>query len=184
VEERREMSHQSRPETWPTEPSTACDICKGRQDIDAKRVGIIGQSIGGFVATLAAARFNDFALAVTLATPMESIDRTFDETLDRVLRDGGAPEAERTANPRPPGEDRHGRVERAPPDELRDDLREFLRSEYPWLPKPQRELIGKDAEEFVNKLAEDHLRDFTSPMFRSLIRQDMLRPWPPSTVRC
>jgi dienelactone hydrolase len=146
---------------------------QGRQDIDAKRVGIIGQSIGGFVATLAAARSNDFALAVTLATPMESIDRTFDETLDRVLRDGGAPEAERTAI--------RGRLEKivtaaskgAPPDELRDDLREFLRSEYPWLPKPQRQLIGKDAEEFVNKLAEDHLRDFTSPMFRSLIRQDM-----------
>jgi dipeptidyl aminopeptidase/acylaminoacyl peptidase len=68
---------------------------QGRSDINPKRIGIIGQSIGGFIATIAAARSPDFVLAVTLASPMESINQTFDEALDRVLREGGAPEAKR-----------------------------------------------------------------------------------------
>jgi len=155
---------------------------QARPEIDPKRIGIVGQSFGGFIATMAAARSSDFAAAVTLGTPMESIDHTFDETLDRVLRNGGAPEAERIAI--------RGRLEKivleaakgVKADELRDDLREFLRSEYPWLPKPQREKIGGNADEFVNKLAEDHLRDFTSPMVRSLIRYDMTQTL--AAVRC
>jgi hypothetical protein len=42
---------------------------------------------------------------------------------------------------------------------------DFLRTEYPWLPKTQRELIARDADEFVSKRAEDHLQDITSPCF-------------------
>src|ERR1700754_2774438 len=67
---------------------------KTRTEIDPKRVGIMGQSIGGFVG-MAAARANDLAFLVTLATPVESIDQTFLDTLDRVL--ANAPESERTA---------------------------------------------------------------------------------------
>jgi dienelactone hydrolase len=146
---------------------------QSRSEIDPKRIGIIGQSIGGFIATIAAARSTELALAVTLATPMESLDRTFDETLERVLRDGGAPEAESIAIRAQMQKIVFAASKGATIDELREDLHGFLRAEYPWLPKPQREMIGKNADEFVAKLAEDHLRDFTSPMVRSLIGYDM-----------
>jgi uncharacterized protein len=146
---------------------------QSRSEINPKRIGIIGQSIGGFIATIAAARSTELALAVTLATPMESLDRTFDETLERVLRDGGAPEAARSAIRAQMQKIVFAASKGATTDELREDLHGFLRAEYPWLPKPQREMIGKNADEFVAKLAEDHLRDFTSPMVRSLIGYDM-----------
>jgi dienelactone hydrolase len=155
---------------------------QGRSEIDPKRIGIIGQSIGGFIATIAAVRSTEFALAVTLATPMESLDRTFDETLERVLRDGGAPETERSAIRAQMQKIVLAASKGATTHELRDDLHGFLRAEYPWLPKPQRELIAKDADEFVSKRAEDHLKDLTSPMFRSLIGYDMTQTL--AAVRC
>jgi pimeloyl-ACP methyl ester carboxylesterase len=145
---------------------------KTRAEIDPKRVGIIGQSIGGFVGMTAAARATDLAFLVTLATPLESIDQTFLDALDRVLTSGNAPEKERAKIRAMMVAVFADAANGAIADQLRPKLDEFFRAEYKWLPDGLRTTAGKDADEFIERVLDDHLRDTTSPMFRSLIGQD------------
>jgi pimeloyl-ACP methyl ester carboxylesterase len=67
-------------------------------------------------------------------------------------------------------------------EQLRPRLDGFFRAEYKWLPDGLRKTAGKDANEFVGRVLDDHLRDTTSPMFRSLIGQDSAHIL--ATVRC
>ena len=57
----------------------------------------------------------------------------------------------------------------AKPEDIRPDLEEFLRAEHAWLSEEQRALVGKTPDEFIKRIADEHLKDVTSPMFRSLI---------------
>jgi uncharacterized protein len=148
------------------------DYLKGRSEIDPQRVGILGQSIGGFVAILAASRSSDLAFVVTLATPVESIDLTSFDVLEKLLRDNGAPREERTAIRRQMEKVFAAAAKGAKPDDIRPDLEEFLRAEHAWLSEEQRALVGKTPAEFIKRIADEHLKDVTSPMFRSLIGYD------------
>ena len=145
---------------------------KTHAEIDPKQVGIMGQSIGGFIGMAAAARANDLAFLVTLATPVESIDQTFLDALDRVLMSGNAPEKERAEIRAMMVAVFTDAAGGATADQLRPRLDEFFRAEYKWLPDTLRKTAGKDANEFIERVLNDHLRDTTSPMFRSLIGQD------------
>jgi pimeloyl-ACP methyl ester carboxylesterase len=146
---------------------------KERREIDPARIGIIGQSIGGFVAAKAAARSKDIAFMVTLATPVDSIDRTFDEVLDRLLRRGGAAEKERQAIRKKMQQVFAAAAQGASADTLRPAVDDFLRAEYAWFPKQQRQLAGKDADEFVRRMLDDHVRDLTTPLYRTMIGYDV-----------
>lgn len=146
---------------------------KGRPEVDPARIGIIGQSVGGFVAAMAAARSKDLAFMVTLATPMDSIDRTFDEVLDGLLRNGGAPEQERASIRRKMEQVYAAAAKGASAEALRPAVEDFLRAEYVWLPKQLQQMAGKDADAFVHKQLEDHVRDLTTPMYRSMIGYDV-----------
>ena len=155
---------------------------KTRTEIDPKHVGIMGQSIGGFIGMAAAARANDLAFLVTLATPVESIDQAFLDTLDRVLASGNAPDAERTAIRGMMTSIFADAAKGSTGEQLRPRLDEFFRAEYKWLPDGLRKTAGKDANEFVGRVLDDHLRDTTSPMFRSLIGQDSAHTL--ATIHC
>lgn len=148
------------------------DYLKGRSEIDSKRIGILGQSIGGFVAILAASRSSDLAFVVALATPVESIDRTSTDVLDKLLRDNGAPADERTSIRRKMEKVFAAAAKGSKPEDIRPELEEFLRAEHVWLSVEQRALVGKTPGEFIKRIADDHLKDVTSPMFRSLIGYD------------
>jgi dienelactone hydrolase len=149
------------------------EYLRTRSDINPKQVGIIGQSVGGYIATMAAARSSDVAFVVTLATPVESIDSTFLEVLDRVLSGGGAPQTERNSVKKQMEDIFAAAAKGAKPEDIRPQVEQFLRAEYKWLTKEQRNLAGKDEDEFVKRILDDHVQDTTSPMFRSLIGHDV-----------
>ncbi len=146
---------------------------KERFEIDSGRVGVVGQSAGGFVAAAAAAKSRDITFMVTLATPMESIDRTFDEVLDGLLRSGDAPEDERMKIRKKMENIFASAAKGASAETLRPAVEDFLRAEYAWFPAPQRQMAGKNADEFVQRLLDDHVRDLTTPLYRTMIGYDV-----------
>jgi uncharacterized protein len=155
--------------------TVACvEWLRGRDKVDRDRVGVIGQSVGGLIATLAASESDSIAFVVTLATPMESLDRNSLEVLDRALSSGGAPEADREAIKNMLQEVFSAAAKGASAQELRPAFEKFLRAEYPWLPTQYRQMAGKTADEFVARIVDEHVADAASPMFRSLLGYDAL----------
>jgi uncharacterized protein len=68
---------------------------KGRKEIDAKHIGVIGHSEGGMVGPLAASRSSDIAFVVMLAGPGASFQQTVDahqSQAEIMMRQAGASE--------------------------------------------------------------------------------------------
>src|SRR5260370_13358523 len=65
---------------------------KSRKEVDAKRLGIIGHSEGGILASLVAARSQDMHWLVLLATPATTGENTLLRQSELIARAGGLPE--------------------------------------------------------------------------------------------
>jgi pimeloyl-ACP methyl ester carboxylesterase len=65
---------------------------KSRNELDAKRLGIIGHSEGGILASLAATRSNEVNWLVLLATPATTGERTLLHQSELIARAGGLAE--------------------------------------------------------------------------------------------
>src|SRR5260370_39649543 len=65
---------------------------KSRKEVDAKRLGIIGHSEGGILASLVAARSEDVRWLVLLATPATTGENTLLRQSELIARAGGLPE--------------------------------------------------------------------------------------------
>ncbi|MDB6058779.1 MAG: X-Pro dipeptidyl-peptidase family [Verrucomicrobiales bacterium] len=152
---------------------SAVQYLKTRPEIDSARIGIIGQSVGGFIGAIATSKSKDVVVFVTLATPMDSIDRTYDEVLEQLLRGGKAREAEQLKVRNKMKETFAAARKGADAKQLCPAVEDFLRSEYACLPKQYQELAATNADEFVRKQLEDHLRDLTTPLYRSMIGYDI-----------
>ena len=150
----------------------AHEYLRTRSPVVRTKVGIIGQSMGGYVAYAAAARSDDVSFVMTLATPVESIDSAFGDALDRVLVAGNAPPEVRRSISSMMQQCLDLAARDEPAETLRPKVEAFLRAEYEWLPRSQRDMVAKTADEFVAKLLDHYLRDIASPTFRSLIGLD------------
>jgi uncharacterized protein len=65
-----------------------------RPEIARTKIGLCGHSLGGIVAPIAVARSRDFAFLILLAGPCTSLSETTTAIMERVLRSGGADDAE------------------------------------------------------------------------------------------
>ena len=65
---------------------------KSRKEVDAKRLGIIGHSEGGILASLVATRSQDMRWLVLLATPATTGENTLLRQSELIARAGGLPE--------------------------------------------------------------------------------------------
>jgi pimeloyl-ACP methyl ester carboxylesterase len=71
---------------------SAVTYLKSRNELDAKRLGIIGHSEGGILASLAATRSNEVNWLVLLATPATTGERTLLHQSELIARAGGLAE--------------------------------------------------------------------------------------------
>jgi len=71
---------------------SAVAYLKSRKEVDAKRLGIIGYSEGGILASLAATHSNDAGWLVLLATPATTGERTLLRQSELIARAGGLAE--------------------------------------------------------------------------------------------
>jgi fermentation-respiration switch protein FrsA (DUF1100 family) len=71
---------------------TALAYMKSRKEVDAKRLGIIGHSEGGILASLVATRSQDMRWLVLLATPATTGENTLLRQSELIARAGGLPE--------------------------------------------------------------------------------------------
>jgi pimeloyl-ACP methyl ester carboxylesterase len=69
---------------------------KSRKEVDAKRLGIIGHSEGGIIASLVATRSQDMHWLVLLATPAMTGENTLLRQSELIARAGGLPEEQIT----------------------------------------------------------------------------------------
>ncbi len=70
----------------------ALAFMKSRKEVDAKRLGIIGHSEGGILASLVATRSQDMRWLVLLATPATTGENTLLRQSELIARAGGLPE--------------------------------------------------------------------------------------------
>ncbi|WP_144395418.1 alpha/beta hydrolase family protein [Pleionea sediminis] len=76
-----------------TDISAAVDFLKQRNDIPAKKIGLIGHSEGGMVAPMVASRRDDIAFLILLAGPGITIDKLYSEQRYLILKASGIDES-------------------------------------------------------------------------------------------
>jgi uncharacterized protein len=74
----------------------ALDYMKSRKEVDARRLGIIGHSEGGILASLVATRSQDMHWLVLLATPATTGENMLLRQSELIARAGGLPEEQIT----------------------------------------------------------------------------------------
>jgi hypothetical protein len=137
----------------------AIRFLRGRPEVDAGRIGIVGHSEGGLIAPMVAARDPKLAFAVMLAGPGVRADVLMVEQLARIAKFNGVSE------------------------ELIDKERELNRALFAALAaEPDLELAGKQARQILDEAerkgilpaggAEQRARGFTSAWFHAFLRHD------------
>lgn len=139
---------------------------KGRREIDAARIGLIGHSEGGLVAPLAATRSQDVAFIVLLAGPGLPGEQIIYLQTDLILRASGATD-EQAARERELQESLFAVVkEESDPAPAAKRLREILAA---YLDKlPPEEKAGLNEEAFI----EGQVKAVLSPWFRFFLTYD------------
>jgi len=83
-------------EDFEQDAQAAFQFLKSRKEVDAKRLGLIGHSEGGILASLLATRSSDVSWLVLLATPATTGEKTLLRQSELVARTGGLPEEQIT----------------------------------------------------------------------------------------
>ena len=69
--------------------NTSLNYLKGRKEVDAKRLGMLGHSEGGMIAPMVASQRNDIDFIVLLAAPGEKISTLMEEQNVALLKSSG-----------------------------------------------------------------------------------------------
>ena len=153
---------------------------RGRADIDAERVGVLGHSEGGIIVALVAARTTDVAFVVSMAGPAVSYAEGVVKQVERILEAGGVnPEAVAEAV---------AQQERVVELALAEDwaaLTEFLTgiatAQAEDLPEATRAQLG-DLDAFVANQVAAQVAAFQSPWMRWFLAHDPASSWERVTV--
>jgi uncharacterized protein len=79
-------------ENYADDALVGVEFLKNRKEIDSRKIGLIGHSEGGIIASLAAAQSKDVAFVVMLASPGIPGDKLLDMRTARLMRANGASE--------------------------------------------------------------------------------------------
>jgi dienelactone hydrolase len=142
-----------------SDAEAALRFLRGRPEVDAGRIGIVGHSEGGLIAPMVAARDPKLAFAVMLAGPGVRAEVLMVEQLARIAKFNGVSE------------------------ELIDKERELNRALFAALAsEPDLELAGKKARQMLDEAerkgilpagaAEQRARGFGSAWFHAFLRHD------------
>jgi pimeloyl-ACP methyl ester carboxylesterase len=83
-------------EDFAQDAQSAFQFLKSRKEVDAKRLGLIGHSEGGILASLLTTRSNEISWLVLLATPAATGEKTLLRQSELIARAGGLPEEQIT----------------------------------------------------------------------------------------
>lgn len=146
-------------------------LLKGRNDIDAKRIGLIGHSEGGIVAPMAANRSADVAFVVLLSGPAltgEQIMLAQNELIGRVsrvpeeqIRKNGELQRKMFAAVRSGGE----------LETVTAEVRALARESLERMPEAQRKALG-DLDAAAARAAEQQVAGLKTPWFRYFLTYD------------
>jgi uncharacterized protein len=148
---------------------------KGRPDIDARRIGLLGHSEGATAAAIAAARSSDVSFVILIAPPglrgedvlrQQAIDGARGlgadaATVDRIT---AAHRAVTTLI-----------VKKAPAEELATAVKNLIKAQYDSMPPAQQQAVG-DRDAFAEKTYAPAVAQLQSPWMRFMIDFDHAAP--------
>jgi pimeloyl-ACP methyl ester carboxylesterase len=144
---------------------------KARNDIDPKRIGLLGHSEGGIVAPMAANRSADVAFVVLLAGPALTGEQVMLAQNELVGRASGVPEAQIRKN---------GALQRRMfaavrsgegLDDVTAEVRDLAREALQRMPEAQRRALG-DLDAAAARAAEQQVAGLKTPWFRHFLTYD------------
>ena len=148
---------------------------KGRPEIDARRMGLLGHSEGATAAAIAASRSSDVSFAILIAPPalrgedvlrQQAIDgaRGLGADAATVERITAAHRAVTTLI-----------VKKAPAEELATAVKNLIKAQYEGMPPAQQQALG-DRDAFAEKTYAPALAQLQSPWMRFMIDFDHAAP--------
>jgi hypothetical protein len=158
-------------EDFAVDALAAVAYLKTRKEIDPARVGLLGHSSGGTVASLAATRSGDVAFIVLSAAPSLNGERTGDEQVIRLMRAQGASEADIQST-----QERGSMIVAAITtdqgwDEVAAVLRREMLAQIGKMPAEQRKAIP-DPEAIAAKTAADQIAFYKAPSHKYWLTYD------------
>ena len=143
---------------------------KGRAEIDAGRIGLVGHSEGGLIAPMAAASSADVAFIVMIAGPGLTGEEILYRQAALISRASGVPEPAIEQNRRV--QEEMFAILRTVEDDAAaaDSLRAYLRATVESLSEEQRAALGMTGD--VAQLIERQVRQLASPWFRYFLTHD------------
>jgi uncharacterized protein len=143
------------------------EYLKGREDIDGKRIGLIGHSEGGTVASLVASRSRDVAFIVMMAGPGLTGEELWCSQATLMLKDAGSTE-EQAAKSRRLQERLIAVLKREKDDSVAEkELRRVLAAEVAALSEEEKKAAGD-----LRDSADAHVKTLLSPSFRFNVAYD------------
>ena len=153
----------------------ALEFLLARSDIDAKRVGIVGQSEGGMIAAMIAAADSRAAFVISLAGPAVKGDELLLRQAERAAQaEGMSPSmvAEVTREQR--------RILELALEKNWKELKAVVHAatfrRLDTLPEEKRALIG-DIKAFADRKAAQSLRTFQHPRYQFILSHDTAEDW-------
>ena len=153
----------------------ALTALKGRPEIDAGRMGLLGHSEGATAAAIAASQSRDVSFAVLIAPPgLRGEDVLRQQAIDGARGLGAGDEAvaeiaaaHRTVTTL--------LVKKAPAEELAPAVKNLIKAQYDSMPAAQQQALG-DREAFAEKTYAPALTQLQSPWMRAMIEFDHASP--------
>jgi hypothetical protein len=158
-----------------TDALAALAALKGRPDIDAGRMGVLGHSEGATAAAIAASRSRDVSFAILMAPPgLRGEDLLRQQAIDGARGLGADDEAiaRITAAHRSVTT---LLVKKAPAEELAAAVKELIKAQYDSMPAAQQQALG-DRDAFAEKTYAAALAQLQSPWMRAMIEFDHASP--------
>lgn len=144
---------------------------RSRQEIDRKKIGLVGHSEGGIIAPLVANRLKDIAFSVLIATPAVPGDKIILKQIELLARAGGAAEDEiKVAIERQQQVYTVIRTNQGW-DELKTALQKDAKQSLDKLTEEQRKAI-KDPDELIRIGVDAQMKAVKSPWFKYFIDFD------------
>jgi len=142
-----------------------------RSEIDHKKIGLLGHSEGGIIASMVAARLKDIAFIVLMAGPAVTGDKIISKQIEHLMHAGGATDAEiKTELARQEQVYKVVRTNKGWDDlklELQKDAKESLNK----MTIEQRKAVA-DEDKLINTSVEAKIKGAKSPWFKYFIDFD------------
>lgn len=154
---------------------TIVDSLKQRSSIDPARIGLLGHSQGGIVASKVAAERDDIDFLVLMASPAFSLSEIVLQQLRAILDAAGVPDSVRQQNLRLQQE--AFQAVRTHPNDLsavQKKLEATVREEISQLPDEERQSLG-NTEAYIQQQVQRQILPLKQPLFRSMLDYDPAR---------